>query len=429
MSERPGGSGRPERRPDDGGRPGYDWLWGEGSDGVPQAGQAAPQAAAAPEPTQRIAARPGRQATGPGPGEIAPEPGRPSGPGGPRGGSGRGGGGGGGQRPPRASKPWTVGRRIRWAIATLLVLVLIWAALMIWAGVSAWHSVAQVPWEPSGARPGSQPGTTYLLVGSDSRKGLTKKERIEYHTGNDAGQRTDTIMLVHTGGGHTLVMSIPRDSVVPIPGHGTTKINAAFAYGGPKLLVKTIEQNTGIRIDAYVETGLGGLPHLVDSVGGITICPKTAMNDPLAGLNIKKGCQHADGQVALAFARSRHALATGDLGRAADQRAVISGVMHKLKSPSIMLNPFKLHSLGGAIGGTISVGKGMSIWSAYHLYTALRALTSGNAMSCGTPISDMYVHWDPTRSKQMFGYIIRDQVGSIPKSLCTPTGLPKSVTG
>ena len=83
-------------------------------------------------------------------------------------------------------------------------------------------------------------------------------------------------MLLHTGDGPNLLLSIPRDSLVTIPGHGTTKINAAFAFGGPKLLVQTIEQNTGVRVDHYVEIGFGGFVELVDAVGGIEICPRAA---------------------------------------------------------------------------------------------------------------------------------------------------------
>src|SRR5690606_16159376 len=101
-------------------------------------------------------------------------------------------------------------------------------------------------------------------------------------TGGAVGQRTDTIMVLHTGSGPNLLMSIPRDSIVDVPGHGTTKINAAFAYGGPELLVETIEQNTGIRIDDYVQIGFGGFVGMVDAVGGVEICPAQAMQDPQA---------------------------------------------------------------------------------------------------------------------------------------------------
>ena len=166
----------------------------------------------------------------------------------------------------------------------------------------AWNRVDKVDFEPDGDRPGDQPGTTYLLVGSDSREGLSKEERKELSTGNAGGGRTDTIMLLHTGSGPNLLMSIPRDLEVEIPGRGTSKINAAYAADGPKLLVETIENHTGIRIDQYVEIGMGGVVGVVDAVGGIEICPDKKMDDKDAGLNIKKGCQEVDGTTALAYA-------------------------------------------------------------------------------------------------------------------------------
>ena len=146
-------------------------------------------------------------------------------------------------------------------------------------------------------------------------------------------------MLLHTGSGPNLLMSIPRDSLVPIPGRGTTKINAAYAYGGAKLMVRTVEASTGIRIDNYVEIGFGGFVGLVDAVGGIEICPKEDMVDPDAGLRIKKGCQDVEGEVALAYARSRKTQQLGDLDRAAHQREVVSAVGKKAVSPWSVLNP------------------------------------------------------------------------------------------
>src|SRR5690625_7349615 len=92
-----------------------------------------------------------------------------------------------------------------------------------------------------------------------------------------------------------LLLSVPRDSIVPIPGSGEGKINAAFAHGGPKLLVKTLEQSTGLRIDNYIEMGFGGLAGLVDAVGGAEICPKKDIDDKDSGLSVSKGCQMADG--------------------------------------------------------------------------------------------------------------------------------------
>lgn len=412
MADRPGSTGE---------GPDFDWLYGGrgkgGGSGAekPEATRAIPvqpraQGRARPQgqqptPTQVGRTYDRRPAQPPAAPPLAPTPG---------GGRGRGGG----------------GRRIRFKTVRRLVyvLVLVWIVSLIWVGLSFPSAMTRVAWEPTGARPADQPGTTYLIVASDSRKGLSKAERKKLHTGGDVGQRTDTIKLLHTGSGPNLLMTIPRDSYVPIPGHGDAKINAAFAYGGPRLLVRTIEQDTGIRIDGYVEIGMGGLVNLVDGVGGITICPRTNMNDPLANLHVKKGCQPADGVMALAYSRSRHAQQLGDLGRGEAQSEVIGQIGKKVATPSTLLNPFRLNGLKEAASG-ISVGKGMSTLDIARFAWAFKSVSNGSALTCGVPISDMYIHWDRVRAKKMFGYVIADRTEDIPGNLCTPSGLPKSVTG
>ncbi|GAA1972244.1 LCP family protein [Nocardioides panacihumi] len=411
MAERPGNPGE---------GPDFDWLYGaRGRSGNPEKaeatrampvqprsqGRTAQPAAAQPAPTQVRRTYDQRAAQPPTAPPLAPPPGESRT------------GGGGGRRP-----SFKTVRRI------VYVLLLAWIVSIVWVGLSFPNAMTRVAWEPNGARPADQPGTTYLIVASDSRKGLSAAQRKKLHTGNDVGQRTDTIKLLHTGSGPNLLMTIPRDSYVPIPGHGSTKINAAFAYGGPKLLVKTIEQDTGIRIDGYVEIGMGGLVNLVDGVGGITICPTTNMNDPLANLHVKKGCQPADGVKALAYARSRHAQKLGDLGRGEAQSEVIGQIGKKVATPGTLLNPFKLNGLKSAASG-IAVGKDMGTIDIAKFAWAFKSVSNGSALTCGVPISDMYIHWDQTRAKRMFGYVTADKTGDIPKSLCTPSGLPKSVTG
>ena len=125
----------------------------------------------------------------------------------------------------------------------------------------AWTSLHRVDALGGSGRIADTPGRTFLVVGSDSRAALTPAERRRLGTGSTAGSRTDTIMLLHvpSDGGPTVLVSVPRDSYVPIPGHGSNKINAAYAFGGPQLLVRTVEQATGVHIDEYVETGLARL--------------------------------------------------------------------------------------------------------------------------------------------------------------------------
>ena len=158
--------------------------------------------------------------------------------------------------PPLAPPPGQRQRgRFRFRFRYVFLLLLLWLVFLVVVPLIAWNKVSKVEAMPGGERPGDQPGTTYLLVGNDSRADLSAEERKELNTGGASGQRADTIMLLHTGSGPNLLMSIPRDSLVAIPGQGTTKINAAYAFGGPKLLIRTIEARTGIRIDHYVQIG------------------------------------------------------------------------------------------------------------------------------------------------------------------------------
>jgi LCP family protein required for cell wall assembly len=310
----------------------------------------------------------------------------------------------------------------RFKLRYLWILLALWLVYLIAVPVFAWNNVSQVNAFPSGNRPADTPGTNYLIVGSDSRKGLTAAQRKQLHTGNDAGQRTDTIMLLHDGSGPSLLMSIPRDSLVPIPGHGTTKINAAFAFGGPKLLIQTVESLTRIHIDHYVEIGFGGFVNVVDAVGGITICPNHNMDDKLANLHVKKGCQHVDGRVALAYARSRHAdPKLGDVARGGQQRQVVNAVGDKALSPWTFLNPFRYWDLNMSAADSLKVDQDLSVFGMGRFAWGM----THAKLNCVVPISDLAVHLDPTRSKEMFKLIREDKTSDIGKTLCTQSGLPR----
>ena len=308
----------------------------------------------------------------------------------------------------------------------VVVLLLAWIAYLVFAPWHAYSTVSKVESSPSGERPASQPGTTFLLVGSDSRKGLTKAEQKELSTGGDGGGRgrTDTIMLLHSGSGPSLLMSIPRDSIVDIPGYGTTKINAAYAFGGPKLLVKTIEQNTGIAIDDYVEVGFGGLVNVVDALGGVEICPKENLKDKDSGLNVKKGCQDVDGRTALAYSRNRHTYASQDIQRVQSQREVMSGIAQRAARPSTILNPFRYWDVNHGAASSVQIGDSTGAYDLVKFALALKGAMGKDGLSCTVPLADFSVRWDPERSKQMFGYIKADRTQSI-GDLCTKDGLPK----
>jgi LCP family protein required for cell wall assembly len=344
----------------------------------------------------------------------------------------RGGDGPPGRRPVQPAQPvqppaQEKKQRRRWPIGKILLLLLVaWLVFLIAVPLWAWSKIEKVDADPAGTRPASQPGATYLLVGSDSRKGLSKKEKRRLGAGGvgDVGQRTDTIMLLHTGSGPSMLLSIPRDSLVDIPGHGTTKINAAFAYGGPKLLVKTIEQNTGIRVDHYVEIGFGGFVNSVDAVGGITICPTQRMKDRRANLNIKKGCQEVDGVTALGYSRSRHVSKYGDLDRARHQREVVSAIGSEVKSPWTFINPVRYFRVNDAATSSLVISKGTGPIALARFGLAMTRVNGKNGLTCAMPIADQAIHWDKQRALALIKYIKTDSTGDIPKRLCTPTGLP-----
>ena len=213
----------------------------------------------------------------------------------------------------RMYPPGKRGRRIA-LTAGLLVVVLIIALVgsYFWIDGKLNRSVT-LP-----AFSGQSAGQNWLIVGSDSRQGLSRAEVDQLHVGTVGADASDSLMLLHMGTGRPVLISIPRDSYVPIPGYGDNKINAALAFGGPTLLVKTVENVTGLRINHYMGIGFGGLVSVVNTVGGVRICLPSAINDSYSGVNLSAGCHNLNGDQSLAFVRDRHSFA--DLGPAADPR-------------------------------------------------------------------------------------------------------------
>ncbi|MGD0554431.1 MAG: LCP family protein [Streptosporangiaceae bacterium] len=221
-------------------------------------------------------------------------------------------------------------------------------------------------------------GTNWLIAGSDGRDGLTTSEIVQYHVGFDFGTaNSDSIMLLHMGTGTPVLISIPRDSYVDIPGYGYNKINAALGIGGPTLLIKTVESVTGLRIDHYMGIGFLGLAEVVDKVGGVRMCLPNALTDADSGVNLPAGCSNLDGAQALAFVRDRHSFATEDLQREQDQRAFMAALLKKATSPSVYLNPFKALPFGSTAASSISADQGTSLLDLLQAARALRAPQTG----------------------------------------------------
>ena len=265
-------------------------------------------------------------------------------------------------------------------------------------------------------------GTNWLLVGSDSREGLTKAERKELRTGKDEGsQRTDTLMVIHIDdSGKSTLVSLPRDSYVTIPAHigldgiaiedRRNKINTAYGQGGAPLLVETVERNTGLHIDHYMEVGFKGIRDITDAVGGVNMCVPADVTDENSGLNLLAGCQELDGRNALAYVRMRYADPKGDLGRIERQQQFLSSVMKKVATPAVLLNPISMWKLVDAGTGSVNVGETDTVMDIGNLAKAMRALSNGNGTLTTVPVSETdantaagsSVIWDDVAARELF---------------------------
>ncbi|MGW4641894.1 LCP family protein [Sphaerisporangium sp. NPDC004334] len=332
-----------------------------------------------------------------------------------------GGSGSGGDQPPGPPRPpRRIGRLVLRVLAVVLVLLIVLAVGgFFW--INSRLNVVDSLTDYAG-RPAATPGEDWLLVGSDSRAGLTAAQRKKLATGRAVGKRTDTMMLLHVpaGSGRPTLVSLPRDSFVPIDGHGSDKLNAAYAFGGPKLLAKTVEKVTGIRLDHYMEIGFGGFVGIVDAIGGVNICVKQNIKDPKAGIDLKKGCQDMEGGTALGFVRTRATGAIPDFDRTQRQRQFFSAVVKKAASPGVLVNPFRSVPLAMAATDSVAVDGGTGTFDLLSLGMAM----SGDPVATAVPIGSLptingaaVVKWDTQRALRLFGSLAEDK--PVPKDVLT----------
>ncbi|MGW5067541.1 LCP family protein [Streptomyces cyaneofuscatus] len=342
------------------------------------------------------------------------------------GGGGRGGGrgGGGGDAGYVQSRPpvdWR--RRIKLGALTLVVVLLVVSvSTYFWADGKLKREVdlAKVI-----ERPEAGDGTNYLIVGSDSREGMSAEDKKRLRTGSAEGKRTDSMMILHDGSNGPTLISLPRDSQVEIPSFkgsesgkmfpGTgrqVKLNAAYAEDGPELLVRTVEFNTGLRIDHYVEIGFGGFAQIVDAIGGVEMDIPKAFKDKKSGADFQAGKQTLNGEQSLAFVRTRYAFAGSDLDRTKNQQKFLAALASQTATPSTILNPFKLYPTMGAGLDTLIVDKDMSLWSLANMFFAMKGVTGGDGTSMNMPISGSAggnLVWDKAKVKQLVQQLKNDE--------------------
>jgi LCP family protein required for cell wall assembly len=312
---------------------------------------------------------------------------------------------GGGRRWRFWGQPGRHGRRIALVIGVVvLVIILVIGGTYFWVNGKLNRTVS-LP-----AFTGTSAGTNWLIVGDDSRDGVTRAQQDALHLGDQGANASDSLLLLHMGGsGKPVLISIPRDSYVPIPGHGSNKINAALAFGGPTLLVQTVESVTGLRIDHYMGIGFDGLANVVNTVGGVQMCVTTAVPaDPTGDSGFKglaAGCHNLSGTQAIAFVRDRESFSDQDLQRIQDQRAFLAALMKKATSPSVYLNPFTALPFASTAASSIDVDKGASLYDLLQAAQALRAPQTGTVPIANanyqTSAGDS-VLWDQTQALELF---------------------------
>ena len=268
-----------------------------------------------------------------------------------------------------------------------------------------------------------------LIVGNDDRTTMTAAEIHELHTGRAGGSlNTDTMMIVHApaNGKKATIISLPRDTYVDIPRHGWDKLNSAYSYAyratsgtvdekrlaGARLLIRTIQNLTGLTIDHFIQVDLIGFYRISNAIGGVPVNMCAAVRDYNSGLNLPKGHSVVKGRSALAFVRQRYNFPNGlgDLDRVQRQRYFLTAAFRKLSSAGVILNPIKLQHLLGAIQSSIYTDSGLDPIALARQMEKLSAdnivgKTIPTTFENGTPVGDVLAV-DPAQVKTFVNMVI-----------------------
>ena len=319
---------------------------------------------------------------------------------------------------------------------TILSLAIVAISAISWAGlgritaaipkIDAFGGLDNRPKKESSA-------VNYLVVGSDTREGLSRAEIKRLKVGGTevaAGKRSDTMLLIHISKKRdkAAIISIPRDTYALIPEHTNTqgktvpashsKINSAFNWGGAPLLIQTFEEMSGLRIDHYIEVNFVGFVRMVDALGGVEICTKKDIDDPKSHLVLPAGVHNLNGIDALKYVRTREFDGLGDIGRMQRQQAFISSVVKKATSMGVLLNPITMTSFINSALSAVTTDEGLNSSDMIVLAKQLKSLSASNVRTLTVPLSDLYynangvtasVLWDPVLAPELWERLREDR--------------------
>jgi LCP family protein required for cell wall assembly len=344
-------------------------------------------------------------------------------------------------------------------IFTILSISIVAISAISWAGlgritaaipkIDAFNGLDNRPKRESSA-------VNYLVVGSDTREGLSRAEIKRLKVGGTevaAGKRSDTMLLIHISKKRdkAAIISIPRDSYALIPEHTNSqgkvipathsKINSAFNWGGAPLLIDTFEQMSGLRIDHYMEVNFVGFVRMVDALGGVEICTKKDIDDPKSHLVLPAGRHVLDGVDSLKYVRTRQFDGLGDLGRMKRQQEFASAMLRKATSAGVLLNPVTMLDFVNSALDSVVTDKGLSQGDLLTLGKQLRNLSASSVRTLTIPLKyynyskngvSAAVLWDPVLAPELFERIknddaLLDKVKADPSS--SPSIVDKFKTG
>ena len=275
--------------------------------------------------------------------------------------------------PRRHNREW-----VRWAAIALAGVLALAAVGVAVALQYAGGLLKQGETEVEGLARALDGPRNFLLVGSDSREGLSQRDLDRLQTAPEAGKRTDSIMILHVSPTNqkAVMVSIPRDTVVTLDGE-TRRINAFF-NDGPTQMVRAVRQLTGLEIHHYVEVNFAGFLGVVNALGGVELCNNTGkrLDDNMANLHMDPGCHKMNGYQALAFVRARHATPRGDLDRAERQQHFIRQVLKKLTATGTLANPSKLLRVANQLSQHVHFDQNFNVRQAVELAQQFRALAA-----------------------------------------------------
>lgn len=284
-------------------------------------------------------------------------------------------------------------------------------------------------------RPDGSKGTNFLLVGTDGRDGLRQDEKRRYHLGGAPCHCTDTIMLVHLSQDRrrASIVSVPRDSYVRLPGAvrpgsgrpvaatATThpaKINEAYADGGPRLTVRTVEQLTGVHIDHYLEVDFVSFMKTVDVIGGVEVCTPVRLKDSYSGLDLPVGTTTLSGGQALQYVRSRHLDGAADLGRIQRQQRFLAQVIHRITSGGTLHDPVALSRIATTALGSVRADHGLGPADLIALARGMQGFSPSSSEFVSVPLSNVNhavpgvgstVKWDDRKAGRLWASIRADR--------------------